>query len=351
MSVALHAEADVAPVAHHMYSATAGRSRTAPRSRTTDRFGFYITAEEKLAEDDYTRRHPETPEKMNAWSKLLRKWNHTLHAKKKAFCREGIPQSLRHTVWPLLLNSYGWALEKRRNYDLLKSQSLVDAEVFAVIERDLGRTFPTHKWFEEENGIGRTKLRGILRAYANLDPTVGYVQGMGFLAATLLLQIEDEESTFWAFVSLMQEPRYAMAGIYAPGFPYLHVRFHQLKKLMKRKCPSTLRRIESCGIDPAVYATHSFLTLFSYDLNFELLSRIWDIFLCEGWKIIYRVVIAVFLLNKKALDRAKDESELLLALRGMYNGKDPDVIIGKSFKVKFKTAELLRWESQYNMRK
>ncbi|ORC85605.1 rab-like GTPase activating protein [Trypanosoma theileri] len=345
----LHAEKIVPPVSDHMYTSTSGRNLNAPHGRTTDRFGFYITAKEKIAEDAYTQRHPESPEKQKAWSKLIRGWNYTSYETKKSFCREGIPQSFRRTVWPLLLNSYGWSLEKCGNYNLLKSQSIADDEVFEVIERDLGRTFPTHQWFEEENGIGRTKLRGILRAYANLDPTVGYVQGMGFLAATLLLQIEDEESTFWAFVSLMQEPKYGMAGIYARGFPFLYLRFYQLKKLMKRKCPSILKRIEVYGIDPTVYATNSYLTLFSYDLNFGLLSRIWDMFLCEGWKIIHRVIIALLLMNKKILESARDENELLLALRDIYHDKDPDMIIRKALKVKFKTAQLLRWEAKYRM--
>ncbi|KEG14680.1 rab-like GTPase activating protein [Trypanosoma grayi] len=348
----LHSKTEPSSSPQLIPSSTMGRSvKVSAVEGLTDRFGFFIDAKEKAIEDEYIRKYPEMPSTQKDWAALLQRWSRAPYSTKKKYCRRGVPQSLRRTVWPLLLNSYGWAVSNIEDYQVLKSRTPVDTEVFAVIERDLGRTFPTHRWFANPNGVGQTKLRGILRAYANMDPAVGYVQGMGFLAATLLLQIEDEESTFWAFVSLMQEPKYSMASLYAPGFPSLYVCFHQLKKLMKHKCRRLLKRMKAYEIDPSVYATHWYLTLFSYHLSFSLLSRIWDMFLCEGWKVIHRVAITFLLLHEKTLERARDESDFLMALRGIHEGKDADGILKKALKVKFKTAQLLKWEAKFTASK
>lgn len=44
---------------------------------------------------------------------------------------------------------------------------------------------------------------------------------------------------------------------------------------------------------PLTYATQWFLTLCSVSFSFEVVVRIWDSFIVEGIKIIYRVAIAI----------------------------------------------------------
>ena len=48
------------------------------------------------------------------------------------------------------------------------------------------------------------KLRNILTAYTKRNPTVGYCQGMNFVAGRLLQVIEDEEEAFWVLASLIE---------------------------------------------------------------------------------------------------------------------------------------------------
>ncbi|RNF23972.1 rab-like GTPase activating protein [Trypanosoma conorhini] len=280
-------------------SSANGRGASLAGNGVTDRYGFFVDAERKAEEDEYIWRHPEMPAKQRMWAGMLGQWGSVSQQRRKMLCREGIPQSMRRIVWPVLLESGDRLGFEADAYQALKSRPAANPELFAVIERDLGRTFPTHRWFVREDGVGRSKLRGILRAYANLDPEVGYVQGMAFLASTLLLHIEDEEKTFCAFVSLMHRPKYSMSKMFSAGFPALHMRFYQLEKLMRRRCTSLLRLLKKFHVTPELYATQWFLTLFSYQLDFGLLSRIWDMFLCEGWKIIFRVSITFFCSTRK----------------------------------------------------
>ena len=81
----------------------------------------------------------------------------------------------------------------------------IDETVLMQIERDLHRTYPEQKIFQDKGGIGQQALNNILCAYANYDPEVGYCQGMGFIVGCLLIQIRHEELSFWAFVQIMNE--------------------------------------------------------------------------------------------------------------------------------------------------
>lgn len=47
--------------------------------------------------------------------------------------------------------------------------------------------------FKEDLKAGNNKLFNVLKAYANYDNEVSYVQGMNYIVALLLLYIQDEE--------------------------------------------------------------------------------------------------------------------------------------------------------------
>jgi len=45
--------------------------------------------------------------------------------------------------------------------------------------------------------------KNILYAYANIDPKLGYSQGMNFIVYVLLKNINDEEKVFWCLYDIM----------------------------------------------------------------------------------------------------------------------------------------------------
>lgn len=69
-----------------------------------------------------------------------------------------------------------------------------------LIEADLPRTFPNLAFFHD--GPMAKALREVLDAFVCFRPDVGYVQGMTFLAATLLLYMEDA-SAFQCLANLL----------------------------------------------------------------------------------------------------------------------------------------------------
>lgn len=53
-----------------------------------------------------------------------------------------------------------------------------------------------------------------------------------------------------------------------------------------------------------MYASQWFMTIYSCNFPFEATVRIWDIFLVEGKKILFRIALALFKLNEKEMMNA-----------------------------------------------
>lgn len=81
--------------------------------------------------------------------------------------------------------------------------------------RDVPRTFPNSDPFTSKPD-GSHPLFRVLNNFAKYDRSVGYVQGMNFIAAALLHHCS-EEVAFWLFVSLIED--YEMRDIYESGTP------------------------------------------------------------------------------------------------------------------------------------
>lgn len=118
---------------------------------------------------------------------------------------------------------------------------------------------------------------------------------MGFIAA-LLLTYMDEESTFWMIHSLMV--KYKMKGYYLKDFPELQKSFYKLLCLMKKHLPKIYEHYKKEQVFPSMYACQWFISIFSVNFKFDTLVRIFDVFLLEGEKILYRIALAILKIHE-----------------------------------------------------
>lgn len=337
------------------FQATAAHSRcplSAPRRAAYefhDMFGFLVTEAEKAAEDYERRNNGYSRAYLDKWQYMITHWASVKHDTLKRYCRRGVPQPKRRTVWQHLLQSWGMKDRCPGEYMRLHSQPLDSNDLADVIARDLDRTFPTNRLFSMKSGQGQQMLCRILHAYANYNPGVGYCQGMGFLAATLILQVEEEEDVFWAFVAVMENTKYNMKAVFAPSFPHLQCAFHVFEALMRQKMPKLYAHLhDRHPIPPCFYAVHWFMTVFTYYFNFGLVSRIWDMFLCEGWKPVYRIALALLKIEERRLLSLNTDTELLLALKGIQESKRPVELLKTALKIRFKSAYVNQLMDEYH---
>ncbi|MEW5316343.1 MAG: hypothetical protein WDW38_007722 [Sanguina aurantia] len=228
--------------------------------------------------------------------------------KVKCRARKGIPDSLRGLAWQLMSGGRDLQIQNPGKYEQLL-QSHFDPVTETSIMRDLDRTFPTLLLFMHRQGQGQTALYHVLRAYSTYNQSVGYVQGMGFICAVLLTYMTEEEA-FWTLVAVMSGHRHAaLEGMYLPGLPLLKCCLFQFQELLSEKLPKLASHM--LGLDPAVepvhYATHWFNTIFSYTLPFPHLLRVWDVFMLEGIKVLFRVGLAILQHAEPRLRRSSFE--------------------------------------------
>ena len=261
---------------------------------------------EKGTDDDGAADVFHAPEAETAESKRLRKWRRMLgstvsdwmsyvrvkpHVVQRRV-RKGIPDSLRGYAWQVMSGGRELRVRNPGIYTQLVffENSASDRD---NIMKDVCRTFPHHVFYSQRHGPGQLSLYNVLKAYSIYDRTVGYVQGMGFVAGTLLLYM-CEEDAFWVLVALLKgaihEP---MEGLYGPGLPLVKRCLFQFERLMSEHLPRLSAHFARECIHPSMYASQWFITVFSYSLPMKTVLRIWDIFMLEGLKVVFQVGIAL----------------------------------------------------------
>ena len=256
--------------------------------------------------------------------------------------RKGIPDAIRAQAWQRMAKCDRMSVQWRGVYATLVNNEY--GENNEIIERDLNRTFPSHEIFQERGGLGQHALFNVLKAYSVYDTKVGYCQGMGFIVSTLLVFMAEEEA-FWLFVQLMKN--YHMEVVLEPGFPQLQVYFHQLETLFRETLPKLHARFESEFIAISMYATQWFITLFLYSLPFDTCLRIWDIFLLEGNKVLFRVALAILKLAEPDLIDADLEKIMRYMANLPKRITAPDVLLPVAFSFRFKRSRLVALEREF----
>lgn len=220
----------------------------------------------------------------------------------KALIRKGIPDSLRREVWTRCLGS-----QILRDNNPGKFQELADSYVPPTvcdqIELDVRRTFPNNR--EYRNGEGLNRLRRVLRAFAAYNAKVNYCQAMNFVAAMLLLFM-DEDLAFWSLVQLLDSRNnlgMRVTGYYTPGMERLRTDIKVLQFLLDKKVPKSAQALGKFNVELEWICAEWFLCLFSTSLPIRTTLRVWDSLMFEGQKILFRVALAIFKLNEIALSQ------------------------------------------------
>ncbi len=71
--------------------------------------------------------------------------------------------------------------------------------------KDCIRTFADTKAFSQPAQSGQNRLFNVLKAYSLYDPDLGYTQGLNFIAAMILLKVEDQTLAFVILVKILEK--------------------------------------------------------------------------------------------------------------------------------------------------
>ncbi|XP_069558702.1 TBC1 domain family member 10A isoform X1 [Brachyistius frenatus] len=293
-----------------------------PGDVQVDKYGFTGGAQQDAADsvgeipiDVLRQREAKWLEMLNSWDK----WMAKKHKKVKERCQKGIPPSLRGRAWLYLTGAKVKREQNQGKFEELDQQP-GDPKWVDIIERDLHRQFPFHEMFAARGGHGQQDLLRVLKAYTLHRPEEGYCQAQAPIAAVLLMHMPAEDA-FWVLVQLCEK---YLPGYYSTGLEAIQLDGEILYALLRRVSPVAHRHLKKHKLEPILYMTEWFMCAFSRTLPWVSVLRVWDMFLCEGVKILFRVglVLLKCMLGSqeklKACQGLYETMELLRAIRQQY---------------------------------
>ncbi len=162
------------------------------------------------------------------------------------------------------------------------------------ISVDLNRTFPKLAFFRHD-GSHHKPLKRVLAAYCFYRPDCGYVQGMSFLAAMLLLQmgIEDPYETFVLLVNIMGRDDGKLLKFYKLNTQENKEVYDTFNSVLSTKLPHVYKHLKNVGVTPEMYLLPWWMTIFSKYLGLDLAVRVWDGFMVFGTSYLTQVALGI----------------------------------------------------------
>ncbi|XP_052453460.1 TBC1 domain family member 2B [Carassius gibelio] len=234
----------------------------------------------------------------------------------KALMRGGVPHNHRSKVWNWCVNFH---VKKMRDdvskdyyQNLLSTVNEKPNPACKQIELDLLRTLPNNKHYASPDSDGIQKLRNVLLAFSWRNPDIGYCQGLNRLAAIALLYL-DQEDAFWCLVAIVEV--FMPRDYYTKTLLGSQVDQRVLKDLMCEKLPRLHAHFEHYKVDTSLITFNWFLVVFVDSVVSDILFKIWDAFLYEGPKIIFRFALALFKYKEEEFLKLQDPMTIFKYLR------------------------------------
>ncbi|XP_062371607.1 ecotropic viral integration site 5 protein homolog isoform X4 [Sardina pilchardus] len=278
------------------------------------------------------------------WGRIVNDWEEIRKKKEKQLkdlVRKGIPHHFRAIVWQLLCSAQNMPIKDQYS-ELLKMSSPCEK----LIRRDIARTYPEHQFFKEKDSLGQEVLFNVMKAYSLVDREVGYCQGSAFIVGLLLMQMPEEEA-FCVFVKLMQD--YRLRELFKPSMAELGLCMYQFECMIQEHLPELHVHFQAQSFHTSMYASSWFLTIFLTSFPLPVATRIFDIFMCEGLEIVFRVGLAILQMNQAELIQLDMEGMLQHFQKVIPHQLEsgPDKVIQAAYQVKYNAKKMKKLEKEY----
>ncbi|CAG9323565.1 unnamed protein product [Blepharisma stoltei] len=296
-------------------------------------------------------------ENLGKWNKMINMYSSTTYPfetylkdperKQKLLrrIRKGPPVQYRWQAWIAVMQ-----LSSKINEDAYAKFPMAEETIMATIKRDLDRTFPNQPYFDKQNfnNSGQASLERILGKFASQHPDIGYCQGMNFIAGFLLMISGGSEIEAYFALQVLCE-KYDLRGFFIENMPYLKKCVWIFNRIFRIKLPKLWEHFQDENVPDDAWILKWFMTIYSMTLNFEAIARIWDCFLVDGIKMLYRVALSILSSIETNL-LGLDAVEICEALKEVKNIIDPESLIISSLKVKIQKEKIKMFENAYKRR-
>mmetsp|Transcript_73546 Transcript_73546/g.148128 ORF Transcript_73546/g.148128 Transcript_73546/m.148128 type:complete len:461 (+) Transcript_73546:113-1495(+) len=279
-----------------------------------------------------------------SWEKILADWGAASRNKSRIvpLCARGIPPAVRRRAWsamignPLQITREFYEITARRARATVRQQIQQDERAEAarlqgidgseggcggdgdgrnsefespwagkenslrLLEQDLPRTFPELAFLHESGA-----LREVLQTFVCFRPDIGYVQGMSYLAAALLLYMEDAHECFVAFANMHNN--HFLFDCYRLQRDKIDVQLETFEFFFSSKLPTLFSHFKHCDITPDMYYLEWSLTLFIKFVPLNICARLWDNYLLTGQSYFVRAALGILRIYADSLRKMEME--------------------------------------------
>ncbi|CAG9793662.1 unnamed protein product [Diatraea saccharalis] len=185
-----------------------------------------------------------------------------------------------------------------------------------LIQLDIARTFP-HLCIFQPGGPYFDVLHELLAAYVCYRPDIGYVQGMSFIAAVLILNME-APSAFVCFANMLDGP--VLRAAFARDGQAMQRLWKAYTTLLQHNLPSL-----AGAVAPELYLVEWLYTAFAKAMPLDAACRVWDVFLRDGDTFLFNTALGVLHLYQ---DELKDMDFIAAAqfLTKLPEDLDPEAL-------------------------
>ncbi|XP_016296417.1 TBC1 domain family member 12-like isoform X2 [Sinocyclocheilus anshuiensis] len=227
---------------------------------------------------------------------------------------QGLPPNVRGKVWSLAIGNelnitsdlyeifLSRAKERWKSFretgSEMESDDSADRESsLDLIKLDISRTFPPLFIFQK-GGPYHDLLHSLLGAYTCYRPDVGYVQGMSFIAAVLILNLEEADA-FIAFANLLNKP--CQMVFFRVDHELMLKYFAAFEVFFEENLPRLFNHFKSSNLTPDLYLIDWIFTLYTKSLPLDVACRVWDVFCRDGEEFLFRTGLGILRLYEEVL--------------------------------------------------
>jgi hypothetical protein len=133
-------------------------------------------------------------------------------------------------------------------------------------------------------------MSNILLAYAKRNTSVGYCQGMNYIAGMITRVIKDEEEAFWTLTCLFEN---ILPLDYFCLMTEILVDQKVFIQIFKKRKPKLFKHLQNVELDFAIISFQWLVCLLSANLEKEISETIWDFMFLEGSVSIFKAILAI----------------------------------------------------------
>ncbi|RPB09549.1 TBC-domain-containing protein [Morchella conica CCBAS932] len=259
--------------------------------------------------------------KMRLWAEYLRENGRNVTLVRQPtfhkLIRVGLPNRLRGEMWELSSGSIYLRLFSPTLYtDILAEYEGRHSHSIEEIEKDLNRSLPEYRGFQNDEGIGR--LRRVLGAYSWRNEEVGYCQAMNIVTAALLIYMSEAQA-FFLLSTLCDR---LVPGYYSKTMYGTLLDQRVFESLVEKTMPILWEHLVKSDVQLSVVSLPWFLSLYINSMPLVFAFRVLDVFFLEGPKVLFQIGLAILRINGEELLDATDDGAFISILKGYFGRLD-----------------------------